>query len=151
MKPHAHTRMLTHSNMQTHIYHVDTESTWDLERERGISKRREKPTDVKQMCWKLDTASFSPYTVANAVHMCTSTLSGCGRHPLQSQSIRSLQLKRTERATSPASIPSEDCREHSKDGEMRRRLTFSWGSRRGQLNWLVTLLSVSGLWWNLKY
>lgn len=46
---------------------------------------------------------------------------------------------RTQRASSPARIPAEECREHRKDGEMGRYLAFSWGSQRGESSW-------AGLW-----
>lgn len=148
LRSHAHTRMLTHSNMQTqtetHTYHdkVDKESAWDLERRRVIKKGES--TDIKEMCLKIDTASFLSCTVTNVVHMCTSTLSGWKQHPLQSLCILLTAVKRTQRATSPARTQTEECREHRKDGEMGRYLTFSWGSQRRESRWAGLWL-----WWNL--
>ena len=84
MKPHAHTRMLTHSNLQTHTYTYhgkeDTESTWDLERRREI-KEGEKVNWHQRNVLKTRHCKLLPCTVAFAVRMCIWTLSGWKQHP----------------------------------------------------------------------
>lgn len=42
-------------------------------------------------------------------------------------------------ASFPARTPTEECREHRKDGEMGGYRMFSWGSQRGDSSW-------AGLW-----
>lgn len=117
-------------------YHdeVDTVSTWDLGRE---VKKGIKSTGKKEMCLKLDTASFLPCTVAYEVHMYINSQDGSSI--LCSHSVFAHCIERTQRDSSPARTPTEECREHWKDGEMGRYLTFSWGSQRGESSW-------AGLW-----
>lgn len=67
------------------------------------------------MCLKLDTASFF------ALHSCL-----WGAHQLSQDessilcyhSVFAHCIERTQRASSPARTPTEECREHQKDGEM---------------------------------
>lgn len=154
MKPHAHIRMLTHSNMQTQIHipweSIDMESTWDQERGGEIKKRRvnwHQRNVLKTRHCKL----FLPCTVAYAVRMCTSTLSGWKQHPLQSLCICSLHLKDTESFIS-SQIPNwgmQRAPERCGDGRIPHILLRITEGRVQLLSWLVTPLSVSGLWWNL--
>lgn len=140
MKPHAHAHAHTFKRANAYIHvpwQVGMESTWDLEKGREIKMERGS-TDIKEMCLKLDTASFLPCTVTYAVCMCTSTLSGWTQHPLQSLCICSLHW-RTQRASSPTRATTEEYREHRKDGKMGACLALSWGSQSGESRW-------AGLW-----
>lgn len=69
---------------------------------------------------------FCPAQLPIGIRMCTSTLSGWKQHPLQSLCYCSLrpEIKRDR-------IPTEECREHQKDGEVGGHLTSAWGSSRG--------------------
>lgn len=153
MKSHAYARMLTLWNMQTRTYtyrdKVDRGSTCNpRERERNSRRQKNQLTSTK-MCLKLDTASFLSCTVTYMVGVCTSALSGWKQHPLQSLCICSLHLMDTESFISNQN-PNwgmQRATERWRDGKI------SWIllriiERRVQLSWLVTPLSVTGLWWN---
>lgn len=142
MKPHAHTRMLTHSNMHTHTYtyhgKVDTESTWDLERRREMKKGR-KSTWHQRNVLKTRHCKLLP---------CTSR--HCGAHVYMNSlrmeaasfcdhSVFAHCFWRTQRASSPTRTPTEECRAHRKDGAMGGYVASSWGSQRGESSW-------AGLW-----
>lgn len=109
------------------------------ERERNKKKKERKSTDIKEMCLKRDTASFLPCTVACVWCACVHQLSQDGSSILCIHSVFAHCIWRTQRASSPARTPTEECREHRKDEEMGGYLTFSWGSPRGESSW-------AGLW-----
>lgn len=141
-RTHAHAHTSKHANAYTcwsrHGKHL---------RPRERNKKQRKPTDIKEMCLKLDTASFFLCTVAYVARMCTSTLSGWKQHPLQSLCICSLHLKDTESVFSNQN-PNwgmQRAPQRWRDGRIPHVL-LRITEGRVQLSWLVTPLSVSGLW-----
>lgn len=147
MKPHAHIRMLTHSNMQIHILNhdkIDMESTWDLERGRKLKKRREKHQRnvLKTRHCKLFCPAQSAMRCA-CVHQLSQDGSSILLQPL---CICSLHLEDTESFISrqKPNWGMQRVLERWRDGRMSHVL-LRITEGRVQLSWLVTPLSVSGL------
>lgn len=97
---HMHTHACSHIQTCKHIHTLSMIHGKHLrpkERQWNLKKKMErKSTEIQEMCFKQDTASFLPCTVVYAVCMYTSTLSGWRQHPLQLLCICSLHLKDTE-------------------------------------------------------
>lgn len=132
---HAHAHTSKHANTYTHLPWQSRHGKHLRPRERN--KKGEKINWHQRNVLKTLQA-FCP-AQSPMRRACVHQLSQDGSSILCNHSVFAHCIWRTQRASSPTRTPTEECREHWKDGEMGGYLTFSWGSQRGESSW-------AGLW-----